>query len=351
LRYLVTGGAGFIGSHLADALVARGDSVLIVDDLSTGARENIEHLLDSRQLEFVEGSVCDEGLVGESMDRVDACFHLASAVGVELIVQRSLDSMLRNLKGTDVVMASASRCGRRLLFTSTSEIYGKNDGSALVESSDRVLGPPTVSRWSYSTAKAVGEVLALGYHRERGAGAVVARLFNTTGPRQTGAYGMVLPRFVGQALSGEDLTVYGDGSQLRCFAHVHDTVGALLMLMDTERADGNAYNVGSARGVSILELAKTVIDRTGSSSEVRFVPYEEAYGEGFEELGRRTPDTTALEELTGWSPTLGLEEAIDDLAAYEQARRELAAAMSVNGGGRGVDFPATSSSEAGSRVA
>jgi UDP-glucose 4-epimerase len=331
MYYLVTGGAGFIGSHLTDALVARGDRVLIVDDLSTGARENIEHLLASGRVEFVEGSVCDEALIEESMDQVDACFHLASAVGVELIVQRSLDSMLRNIRGLDVVTAAAARHGRRLLFTSTSEIYGKNGGSALVEDSDRILGSPSVSRWSYSTAKAVGEVLALGYQREHGTSTVVARIFNTVGPRQTGAYGMVLPRFVSQALTGEELTVYGEGSQSRCFAHVHDTVTALVMLMDQEGANGSVYNVGATREVRIIDLAQAVIERTASSSSIRRVPYEEAYGEGFEELGRRRPDTSALEGLTGWRVTRTIEDAIDDVASYERARIELAAAVSVDG--------------------
>jgi UDP-glucose 4-epimerase len=338
--YLITGGAGFIGSHLADALAARGDGVLIVDDLSTGSRENIEHLLASERVEFVEGSVCDEALVGESMDRVDACFHLASAVGVELIVDRSLDSMLGNIRGLDIVMAAAARYGRRLLFTSTSEIYGKNGGTTLTEDTDRLVGPPSVSRWSYSTAKAVGETLALGYHRERGVETVIARIFNTTGPRQTGAYGMVLPRFVDQALRGEDLTVYGDGSQSRCFSHVFDSVKALVMLMDEERATGGVYNVGSARELRILDLARAVIERTGSSSGIQLVPYEEAYGDGFEELGRRMPDTSALQDLTGWAPVRSLEDTIDDLAAYEHARIELAAAVSLNGQAPEPDSPA-----------
>lgn len=320
MRYLITGGAGFVGSHLTDALVARGDEVLVLDDLSTGSAENIADAVASGRAELVEGSVCDEEVVDECMEWADACFHLASAVGVKLIVERSVDSLGRSVRGTHVVTEGAHRLGRRLLFASTSEIYGKNGSSALSEQSDRVLGPPSIARWSYSTAKAFGEAIVLGYHREREADTVVARLFNTVGPRQTGAYGMVLPRFVGQALRGEDLTVYGDGSQSRCFGHVYDTTRALVMLMDEEGARGTAFNVGRSTEITILELAETVIERIGSSSDIQLVPYQEAYGEGFEELGRRCPDTTALEQMTGWRSTRGVEEAIDDVAAFERER-------------------------------
>ncbi len=320
MRYLITGGAGFVGSHLTDVLVARGDEVLVLDDLSTGNIENIADALASGQAEFVEGSVCDMELVDECMEGADACFHLASAVGVKLIVQRSVDSLGRSVRGAQLVTEGAHRFGRRLLFASTSEIYGKNGNTALTEQSDRVLGPPSIARWSYSTAKAFGEAIALGYHREREADNVVARLFNTVGPRQTGAYGMVLPRFVGQALKGQDLTVYGDGSQSRCFSHVYDTTRALVMLMDEEGARGTAFNIGKSTEITILELAETVIERTESSSGIQMVPYEEAYGEGFEELGRRRPDTTALEQMTGWRSTRGIEEAIDDVAAFERMR-------------------------------
>jgi len=320
VRYLITGGAGFIGSHLADALVARGDDVLILDDLSTGRVENVAGALASGRAELVEGSVCEVSLVDECLESTDACFHLASAVGVKLIVERSVDTLNRSVRGAQVVTEGAHRLGRRLLFASTSEIYGKNSSDALTEESDRILGPPSIARWSYSIGKAFGESIALGYHREREADTVVVRLFNTVGPRQTGLYGMVLPRFVGQALRGEDLTVYGDGSQSRCFAHVQDTTRALVMLMDEEGARGTAFNVGRADEITIRELAETVIERIGSSSGIVAVPYEEAYGEGFEELGRRRPDTTALEQMTGWQAKLGVENAIDDVAAFERAR-------------------------------
>ena len=331
MDYLITGGAGFIGSHLADALIARGDSVIILDDLSTGSLDNIADALASDQAEFIEGSTCDEELVDACMERADACFHLASAVGVQLIVKRSVESLSRSVRGTQVVTEGAHRLGRRLLFASTSEIYGKNGGDALTENSDRILGPPSVARWSYSTAKAFGEAISLGYHRERGADNVVVRLFNTVGPRQAGAYGMVLPRFVSQALVGEDLTVYGDGSQSRCFSHIDDTVRALVMLMDEEGARGAAFNIGRSSEITILELARTVIERTGSTSGIRMVPYAEAYGDGFEELGRRRPDTSALEAMTGWEPTRWVEDAIDDIAAFECMRSELAAVGDAEG--------------------
>jgi UDP-glucose 4-epimerase len=332
VRYLITGGAGFIGSHLADALVARGDSVLVLDDLSTGRVENIAGALATGRAELVEGSVCDEAMVDECMEWADACFHLASAVGVKLIVENSVESLSRSVRGTQIVTEGAYRLGRRLLFASTSEIYGKNPSDALTEDSDRVLGPPSIARWSYSIGKAFGESIALGYHREREADTVVVRLFNTVGPRQTGLYGMVLPRFVGQALRDEDLTVYGSGSQSRCFAHVIDTTRALVMLMDEEGARGTAFNVGRSSEITILELAEKVIERTGSGSGVTLVPYEKAYGEGFEELGRRRPDTTALEQMTGWRATRSVEDAIDDVAGYERARIVADALPTTNGG-------------------
>jgi UDP-glucose 4-epimerase len=322
MRYLITGGAGFIGSHLVDALTARDDTVVILDDLSTGRIENIQHILDSGLVELVEGSVLDEALVDDLVGSTDATFHLASAVGVQLVVSRPLDSLKRNIRGNDTVISAAARQERPLLFASTSEIYGKNSTGALNEESDRVLGSIAKLRWSYATAKAFGEALAYSYVREEGARMTCARLFNTVGPRQTGAYGMVLPRFVRQALTGEPLTVYGNGMQSRCFGHVYDVVHGLLLLMDDERASGSPFNIGCPIETPIVELARRVIERTGSDSKIALVPYEQAYDEGFEELGRRKPDTTKLEQLTGWRPTRTVDEAIDDVIAYAESHEQ-----------------------------
>jgi UDP-glucose 4-epimerase len=315
----VTGGSGFIGSHLCDRLTADGHEVLVLDDLSTGRLGNIEHLLEAGRVEFVEGSVHDRSLVHGLLDGADACVHLASVVGVGLVVDRPVDTLLSNVRGTDTVLSASAARGRPLLLTSTSEIYGKSDGRIVAEDSDRLLGPTSKARWNYSTSKAFGEALALGYHRELGAANVVVRLFNTVGPRQTGAYGMVLPRFVRQALRGEPLTVYGDGTQTRCFCHVYDAVEAIVLLLGSEAAAGQVFNIGFDREISIYELAQRVIARAASRSEIRPIPYSEAYDEGFEELGRRRPDTTALRELTGWEPRRTVDDAIDDVILYERA--------------------------------
>jgi len=320
MRYLITGGGGFIGSHLADALVTRGDGVLILDDLSTGRRTNVEHLLEADLVEFVEGSILDPDLVDQCVASVDSVCHLASAVGVQLIVRDPLRSLITNMRGNDLVISAAARHQKQLLFTSTSEVYGKNGSGPLAEDSDRILGSAFKSRWSYATAKALGEALAHAYFTEEGAPTVVVRLFNTVGPRQTGAYGMVLPRFVGQALRDQDMTVYGDGTQTRCFVHVADTVRALVQLIDENAAIGNVYNIGSSEPVAVIQLARRVIERTESESKIALVPYEDAYEAGFEELGRRVPDTTALHDLTGWTPTRTLEETIDEVINYERAR-------------------------------
>jgi UDP-glucose 4-epimerase len=328
-RYLVTGGAGFIGSHLVDLLVARGDEVVILDDLSTGSLENIEHIAGHHAVELVEGSARDEALVDELVARVDAVFHLASAVGVQLIVDRPLESLLGNVRGTENVLCAAARHGRRALFTSTSEVYGKNSIGALTEDADHVLGSPFKSRWAYAIAKGFGEALAHGLYQAHDAEVVVARLFNCVGPRQTGQYGMVLPRFVRQALTGEDITVYGNGTQSRCFAHVADTVQALLVLGEHPEAVGRVFNVGSETELPIIELARRVIERCGSESRIQLVPYEDAYGAGFEELGRRKPDTTAINRLTGWAPARTIDDAIDDVMLHEQTRLSRAGSAAV----------------------
>lgn len=317
MKYLITGGAGFIGSHVADRLVERGDELVLLDDLSTGSRRNVEHLLDGEQVELIEGCVTDQALVQTLVGEVDRCIHLASAVGVQLIVDRPLETMRRNTAGMETVIEAASRVGTRLLVASTSEIYGKSS-AALHEDSDRVMGSPTLARWTYANAKVHGEMLAYGYAEELGAENIVVRFFNTVGPRQTGMYGMVVPRFVRQALASEDITVYGDGRQSRCFTHVSDSVEAMLLLMDHDEAAGKPFNIGRGNEVTIQELAERVVAMTGSSSKIRHVPYEEAYGDGFEELGRRKPDTTRLEALTGWSASLSIEAAIADIIEHEQ---------------------------------
>jgi nucleoside-diphosphate-sugar epimerase len=317
MRYLITGGAGFVGSHLVDVLTARGNNVLVLDDLSTGSRENLDGSLSSSLVGFIEGSVLDEDLVDGCMRSVDGCLHLASAVGVQLVVSRPLETLRRNIHGNDIVISAAARHGRPLLFTSTSEIYGKRSDGALSEDSDRLVGPPNKLRWSYATAKAFGEALAYSYAKEQGSRMTVARLFNTVGPRQTGAYGMVLPRFVRQALRGDDLTVYGNGTQSRCFAHVLDVVHGIVLLLEDERAAGRAFNIGATTEIPIVELARRVIERSDSESKIKLVPYEEAYDDGFEELGRRKPDTAAIRELTGWTPSRTVDDAIDDVIAYE----------------------------------
>jgi UDP-glucose 4-epimerase len=314
--YLLTGGAGFIGSHIADQLVAHGHAITVLDDLSTGSRANIAHL----DLNLVEGSTSDEALVDELVANADIVLHLASAVGVQLIVDNPLDSLQANVRGCQNVLGAAARHGKLTLYTSTSEVYGKNSSGALDEDSDRVLGSPFIARWNYAIAKSYGEALAHGLSRDRGARILTVRLFNSVGPRQTGLYGMVLPRFVRQALAGDDLTVFGNGTQTRCFAHVHDTVGGILMLLEHDNAVGDVFNIGAGDETAIIELARRVIERTGSQSHVQLVPYEEAYGPGFEELGRRKPDTSKLRALTGWEPTRTIDDAIDDVILHEQSR-------------------------------
>jgi UDP-glucose 4-epimerase len=322
---LITGGAGFIGSHLADALVTRGDDVLILDDFSTGRRANVEHLVASGSADLIEGSVTDAPLVDDLTAKCDCCLHFASAVGVMLVVASPLETLRRIVRGTDVVVSTAARHRKRLVFASTSEVYGKNVG-ALHEDSDRVLGSAYKSRWSYAIAKSYGEAIAHGHHLEHGADTLVVRLFNTIGPRQLGRHGMVVPRFVRQAIAGDDITVYGDGTQVRSFLHVSDAVAAILALSDHDVAVGRAFNVGNSESITILRLARRIIERVGSSSRITFVPYEEAYDEGFDELGQRTPDVTALQDLTGWRPQRSINEALDDVIGFERAELAVGAA-------------------------
>ena len=309
MKALITGGAGFIGSHLADELIARGHQVVVLDDLSTGRHANIAHLLGRPDFEFVLGSILNADLVDDVVGRADVVFHLAAAVGVELIVERPVESLRTNVLGSEMVIEKAHKYTRPVLVTSTSEIYGKNDSDRLGEDDDRILGSPLKSRWSYSEAKAIEEILAYTYWRQKGLPAVITRLFNTVGPRQTGHYGMVIPRFVNQALRGEAITVYGDGKQTRCFCHVTDIVSPLADLITNDDAYGQVLNLGGVEEISIEDLAHRVIELAGSESTVRFVSYEEAYEEGFEDMPRRVPDVTRARELVGFAP----ERSLDDI--------------------------------------
>ena len=319
-HFLITGGAGFIGSHLTERLLDQGHRVTVIDDLSTGSVRNIAHLRGRDGFRYVVDTVRNEPLMVELVDEADAVFHLAAAVGVRLIVERPVHTIETNISGTEVVLRAAARKGRPVIVASSSEVYGKSGEVPFHEDGDVVFGPTIRSRWSYACSKAIDEFLALAYHKEQGLPAVVVRLFNTVGPRQTGQYGMVIPSFVRQALSGEDVTVYGDGTQSRCFCHVADVTEALEALIGSSQAYGRVFNVGSTEEISILDLARRVIDKTGSESKVRFVPYEEAYESGFEDMQRRVPDTTRIRELLGWRPTKTLDDILADVIAFEKKR-------------------------------
>lgn len=319
-KYLITGGAGFIGSHLADALVARGDQVMILDDLSTGRHDNLRQHSGNPQVEFILGSILNEGLVDDSVRRADVVLHLAAAVGVNLIVDRPLESLATNIRGSEIVIERCHKYGRKILVTSTSEIYGKNTSDSLSEDDDRILGSPLKTRWSYSEAKAIEEVLAYAYWREKGLPAVIVRLFNTVGPRQVGHYGMVVPRFVEQAVRNAPITVYGDGTQRRCFCHVADVVDGVLGLVEEPAAEGRVFNLGGVREISITDLAQTVRTQIGSSSEIVYIPYDEAYEYGFEDMERRVPNTTRVRDLLGWEPSRDLPTIIEDVAADVRSR-------------------------------
>ena len=298
-EYLITGGAGFIGSHLVDILAAEGNHVIVLDDFSASSKKNLEQALATGNVELVEGSILDEQLVERCMARVDVCVHLAAALGVQLILAQPLATLLTNVRGTDIVLAAAARHHCKLLFASSSEVYGKTnvvdeaDAGGLTETSDRVMGSPSRSRWSYAIAKEFGEAAMHAYVQE-GAEMLGVRFFNVVGSRQTAAYGMVVPRFVRQALAGEPLTVHADGQQSRCFTSVHDVTRAILGLLSTEGATGRVYNIGTRRAMKVLDLAERVIALTGSESEITFTPYNEALGSGHEELGRRIPDISEI---------------------------------------------------------
>jgi UDP-glucose 4-epimerase len=320
MRYLITGGAGFIGSHLADRLLGLGHEVYVIDDLSTGAMDNIRHLKERPGFHYHIDTIANAPLLLELVDSVDRIFHLAAAVGVRLVVEQPVHTIETNVNGTSWIMAAAQKKAKPVLVTSSSEVYGKSSQVPFREDDDMVLGPSSKARWCYACSKAIDEFLALAYHRERGLPTVVVRLFNTVGPRQTGRYGMVVPSFVRQALAGDPITVYGTGEQTRCFTHVADVVEALHGLLDEPAAYGQVFNVGSESEISILSLAERIRAATGSASPVTFVSYGEAYAEGFEDMLRRVPSTAKLRGLLGWSPARTLDDILRDVIAHESGK-------------------------------
>jgi UDP-glucose 4-epimerase len=324
MRVLITGGAGFIGSHLVDRHLAEGDDVIVVDDFSTGSRRNLAHQ-ETSHLTIVAGKVEDQRVLDEAFVHIDLVYHLAAAVGVFEILRRPLESLRTNLDSTEAIFERATRAGVRTVFTSTSEVYGKNGKASLRETDDSIYGPTTASRWLYAVSKATDEFLALANHREYGFPVTIVRLFNTTGPRQTGAYGMVVPRFVQQAMAGAPMTVFGDGTQTRCFTNVHDVVEALVRIGRTPAAIGRVVNIGQPAEISILDLATRIREVTGSASEIELVPYRVAYEPGFEDMRRRVPDVSLLRELIGYAPDTPLETTI--MQIIESTKDELAGSL------------------------
>ena len=314
MKYLITGGAGFIGSHLCESLISRGDQVVVLDNLSTGSDVNLGTI--GEKIELIQGDILYRELVDKLVAQSDYVVHLAAALGVFNIVNKPLESLKTNLQGSEVVLEACDKYRKPVLIASTSEIYGKNDKVPLNEEDDRIIGHPLKSRWSYSEAKAVDESLAYFYYLEKKLPTRIVRFFNTVGPRQVGHYGMVVPRFVSAALKNEPLSVYGSGEQIRCFCHVDDAVRALLLVMDSDKAIGEVFNVGNNQQISIMELAKKVIELTGSSSTIQKIAYEKAYPEGFEDMQRRVPDISKIKQVLGWTPEINLDQIIKDIAAF-----------------------------------
>ncbi len=320
MRVLITGGAGFIGSHLADAYLRRGDEIFVIDDLSTGSIQNIQHLKDNPRFHYTIDTVQNQPVTAELIDECDVVVHLAAAVGVKLIVESPVRTIETNVHGTEVVLSLANKKKKKVLIASTSEVYGLSAEVPFREDGNLVMGATTKGRWSYACSKAIDEFLALAYWRERKLPTVIVRLFNTVGPRQTGQYGMVIPTFVKQALAGRPITVYGDGKQSRCFGYVGDVVGALTKLMDHKDAVGEVFNVGSNEEITILQLAERVKKLTRSESEIVFVPYDEAYEEGFEDMPRRIPDIAKVSALVGFRPTMSLDGILQSVIDYQSGR-------------------------------
>ena len=324
MRILITGGAGFIGSHLADAYLQRGDEVFVLDDLSTGSIRNIEHLKSNPKFHYTIDTVQNQPVTAELIDQCDAVVHLAAAVGVKLIVESPVRTIETNVHGTEVVLSLANKKKKKVLIASTSEVYGLSTEIPFREDGNLVMGATTKGRWSYACSKAIDEFLALAYWRERKLPTVIVRLFNTVGPRQTGQYGMVIPTFVKQALAGRPITVFGDGKQSRCFGYVGDVVGALVKLVDHDAAVGEVFNIGSNEEISIVELAQRVKELTNSNSEIVFVPYDEAYEEGFEDMPRRIPNISKINALVGFRPEMSLTGILQSVIDYQSGSSESA---------------------------
>ncbi|MFC1517568.1 GDP-mannose 4,6-dehydratase [Candidatus Margulisiibacteriota bacterium] len=320
MHILITGGAGFIGSHLADYYIKKGKKVTVIDDFSTGHEDNINHLKNDHNFKVVKDTILNQAALDPLVKECDIVYHLAAAVGVYTIVEKPLQSLITNLKGTEIVLDACERYKKKVLIASTSEVYGKSQKFPFKESEDTVMGSTAVSRWSYAYAKAIDEFLALAHYREKKLPVVVVRFFNTVGPRQTGRYGMVIPNFVRQALKGEDITVFGDGQQSRCFTYVGDVVNEIVKLMENKKAEGEIFNVGGSEEINMENLAKKIIQKTSAKSKIVYVPYEKAYPLGFEDMQRRIPDLSKLKAMTGYSPTITLDEILDFIIEHKKKK-------------------------------
>ena len=316
MKYLITGGAGFIGSQLAETLLKENKEVYIIDDLSTGRIQNIEHLKSNRKFHYTIESIFNDSVLAELIDQADIIFHLAAAVGVRLIVERPVQTIETNIQGTEHVFKHADKKKKAVFIASSSEVYGKSDKIPFKEDDDTVMGPTTKARWSYACSKAIDEFLALAYWRERKTPTIIGRFFNTVGPRQTGRYGMVIPRFVKQALTGQPITIYGTGEQSRCFASVNDVVNAMIKLAHTEQARGQVFNIGSDEEITINDLAEKIKEKTRSSSPIKHIPYDEAYESGFEDMQRRVPDLSKIKKAIGYQPSKNIDQILDDVIEY-----------------------------------